>query len=199
MSVLKCVLTPTMRLVFLGVVCGSVLKRFKVPQDKLDKLEVIPHRATDDKSITFAMLEKLAGKYTCMSVAVPPAALYAHYMYRAIGDFRRSGGTRKNTEIAVEPNSGLRFEIDRWLEIRRSMNGSSWCRAAHRMLTLIGATDASSEAWGGPFPTPFGDGRLPRGMSQSPHQRTGGLCVARNTEIVLKGKAATVRRYMYGS
>ena len=74
-----------------------MLKRFEVPQDKLDELEVILHRAADEKSITFAMLEKPAGKCTSMSVAVPPAALYTHYMYIAIGDFRRSGGTRKST------------------------------------------------------------------------------------------------------
>ena len=29
------------------------------------------------------------------------------------------------------------------------MNGSPWYRAAHRMLILTGATDTSSEAWGG--------------------------------------------------
>ena len=71
------------------------------------------------------MLENLTGNCARMSVAVPPAALYT-YMYKAIGGFRRSGGKRKNTEMAVEPNSGLRFEIDRWLEVRRSMNGSPW-------------------------------------------------------------------------
>ena len=75
-----------------------MLKRFEVPQDKLDKLEVVLHRAADEKSITFAMLEKLAGECTSMSVAVPPAALYTHYMYRAIGDFRRTGGTKKNKD-----------------------------------------------------------------------------------------------------
>ena len=54
----------------------------------------------------------------------------------------------------MEPNSGLRFEIDRWLEVRRSMNGSPWYRAAHRMLTLTGVLDASSEAWKGLIRTP---------------------------------------------
>ena len=142
-------LTPATRLVLLRVACDSVLKRFGVPQDKLDKLDVILHRAADEKLITFAMSEKLAAKCTSISVAVPPAALYAHCMYRAIGDFRRSGGTKKNTEIAVEPNSGLRFEKDRWLEMRRSINGSPWYSAACRRLTLTGATDASSEARGG--------------------------------------------------
>ena len=90
-----------------------MFKRFEVPQDKLDELEVILHRAADEKSITFAMLEKPAGKCTSMSVAVPPAALYTHYMYRGIDDFRCSGGTIRSTEIAVESNSCLRFEIDR--------------------------------------------------------------------------------------
>ena len=67
---------------------------------------MILHRVVDEKFIIFAMLEKLARKCTSMSVAVPPAALYTHYIYRGIGDFQRWGGTRKSTKITVESNSG---------------------------------------------------------------------------------------------
>ena len=153
MSVPKFVLMHTRRLVFLGVVCDSVIKRFEVSQDKLGKLEVILHTAADENSITFPMLEKPAAKCTSMSVAVPPVVLYTHYIYRVIGGFRHSGGTGK-AQIAAELNSGRRFEINKWLEFRRSINGSPWYSAAHRMLTLTGATDASSEAWGGPIKAP---------------------------------------------
>ena len=55
-----------------------------------------------------------------------PVALYTHYMYRAIGD----------------------------LGARRPMNGFPRYSEAHRMLILTGATDASSEAWGGPVREP---------------------------------------------
>lgn len=34
------------------------------------------------------------------------------------------------------------------------MNGSPWYGAAHHVVTLTGATDASSEAWGGVFRAP---------------------------------------------
>ena len=40
-------------------------------------------------------------------------------------------------------------DSNRQVEVRRSINESPWYRAAHRILTLTGATDASSEAWGG--------------------------------------------------
>ena len=149
MSASKCVLTPTTRLVFLGVVCDTTLRRFEVPQDKLDKLEQILNGVVETGSIYFATFEKLAGKCTSMSVAVPPAALYTHFMYKKIGEFRRKGGFITNTEITVSRNSGLRSEVDKWLEVRHRMNGAPWYRAAHHVISLNGATDASSGGWGG--------------------------------------------------
>ena len=61
MSASKCVLTPTTRLVFLGVVCDTTLRRFEVPQDKPDKLEQILNGVVETGSIYFATFEKLAG------------------------------------------------------------------------------------------------------------------------------------------
>lgn len=52
-------------------------------------------------------------------------------------------------EISVATNSGLRLELERWLEVRGHMNGASWYKAAHHVLALTGATDASSRGWGG--------------------------------------------------
>lgn len=40
-------------------------------------------------------------------------------------------------------------EFTKWLEVRKRFSGASWYRAEHKMLTLTGATDASSSGWGG--------------------------------------------------
>lgn len=52
------------RLVLLRAICDTMLKRFEVPQIKLDKLEAVLRRADSTGYLTFAMLdiEKLAGK-----------------------------------------------------------------------------------------------------------------------------------------
>lgn len=46
------------------------------------------------------------------------------------------------------------FELEKWLEVRKRFNGASWYRAEHKLLTLTGATDASSSGWGGLIHSP---------------------------------------------
>ena len=152
----KCSLEPSTDLVFLGVGCDTVQCRFYVPEDKLRKLEAILRDTTDSRSISFRQLEKLAGKCTSMSVAVPPASLYTHHMYRKIAAFKRSGSQKNLSSIAVSKRSGLRFEMERWLEVRSRLNGAPWYDATLHILTISGTTDASSQAWGGLIRGPFG-------------------------------------------
>ena len=90
------------------------------------------------------MLEKLAGKCTSLSVAVPVAALYTHHMYKQIASFQCTGGRHRSTAISIPKNSGLMFEMEKWLEVRKELNGASWYRAEHKMVILTGASDASS-------------------------------------------------------
>ena len=80
MAFLKYSLEPTTDLVFLGIGCNTAQRRLYVPEDKLQKLEAILRDAIDSRSISFSQLEKLAGKCTSMSVAVPPASLYTHHI-----------------------------------------------------------------------------------------------------------------------
>jgi len=148
-SIDKCELDATTRLIFLGVVCDSVEEKFIIPDDKLDKLETILVAALKQEVISFHMLEKLAGKCTSMSVACPAAALYTHHMYQAIGKYQRQGGRKRNTEIDVPKNGGLRVEMEKWMEVRQTMNGASWYKALHQTLHFTGASDASSRGWGG--------------------------------------------------
>ena len=155
MSIIKCVLEPTTRLVFLGIICDTEARRFEVPEGKLLKLEVILTAAITSGWISFVDLERLAGKCTSMSVAVPPASLYTHHMYKHIAKFRRTGGRVKAAMIAVQKSRGLSDELHTWREVRHRMNGASWYDATHHSIKLTGATDASSSGWGGIVRGPF--------------------------------------------
>lgn len=124
-------------------------QKFIIPDSKLEKLEAIITGGLEKGVISFQTLEKMAGKCTSMSVACPAAALYTHHMYQAVAKFQRGGGRKKNTDIEITQNSGLRFEMEKWLEVRKTMNGASWYKALHQTLTIIGASDASSRGWGG--------------------------------------------------
>lgn len=148
-SVEKCELVPTSRLVFLGIICDSKLCRFQAPEAKLDKLKAVLTDVIATRSSSFPMLEKVAGKCTTLSVAVPVAALYTHHMYKQIAVFQRTGGRNRNMEIGVPQNGGLMFELLRWLEVRGRFNVASWYRAEHQVISLTGASDASSSGWGG--------------------------------------------------
>ena len=133
-------LEPTTDLIFLGVGYDTAQDRFYVPEDKVRKLEAILRDAIDNRSISFSQLEKLAGKCTSMSVAVPPASLYTHHMYRQIAAFKRSGSRKILSSIAVSKRSGLRFEMERWLEVRSRPNGAPSYDATRHVLTISGAT-----------------------------------------------------------
>ena len=121
---------------------------------RTNSLEAILVDAIASESITFQMLEKLAGKCTSLSVAVPVAALYTHHMCKSLTAFQRTGGRRPNMDIDISPNGGLMFEMQRWLEVRKKFNGASWYRAEHKLLSLTGASDASSGGWGGLIRSP---------------------------------------------
>ena len=61
-----------------------------------------------------------------------------------------------STSIAVSKRSGLQFEMERWLEVRSRLNAAPRYDATRHVLTISGATDASSQARGGLIRGPFG-------------------------------------------
>ena len=87
------------------------MRRFEVPESKLLKLEVILTAAITSGWISFIGLERLTGKCTSMSVAVPPASLYTYHRYRHIAKFRRTGGRVKTVMVAVQKGRGLLDEL----------------------------------------------------------------------------------------
>ena len=149
MSIAKCVLEPTTRLVFFGIICDTEARRFEVLEGKLLKLEILLTAAITVEWIAFVDLERLTRKCTSMFVAVPPASLYTYHMYKHIAKFHRTGGRVKSAMIAVQKGRGVSDEFHTWREVRHRMNGASWHDATHHSIKLTGATDASSSGWGG--------------------------------------------------
>ena len=152
----KCPVEPTTDLVFLGVGCDTAQRRLDAPDDKLRKLEAILRDAIYSRSISFGQLDNLARKCTSISVAVPPVSLYTHHMYRQIAEFKRSGSRKKTIiDSSIETHRPA-VEIERCLEVRSRLNGAPWYDATQHVLTISGAKDASSQAWGGLIRGPFG-------------------------------------------
>ena len=58
--------------------------------------------------------------------------------------------------MAVSDRGGLRFGMERWLEVRTRLDGAPWHEATRLVLTITGATDASFKAWGGLIRGRFG-------------------------------------------
>ena len=77
-------------------------------------------------------------------------------MYRQIAAFKPSESRKNLSSIAVSKRSGLRFEMERWLEVRSRLNGAPWYDATRHVLTISGTTVASSQAWGGLIRGSFG-------------------------------------------
>ena len=152
----KCSLEATTDLVFLGIGCDTAQCRFYVPEDKLRKQETILREVIDSRSILFSQLDKIARKCTSMCVAVPPASLYTHHMYRQIAVCKRSRDQKNLSSIAVSERSCLRFEIEKGLEVRTRLNEARWYDAPQHVLTISRATDALSQVWGGLIRGPFG-------------------------------------------
>ena len=135
MSLSKCLLTSSTRLVFLGL-CDSTRRRFEVKQDKLVKLQSVLTGSIEYVFISLTTFEKLAGKCTSMSVTVTPVSLHTWHMYRDIVLFNRTEGKTIRALIKVPTNCGLRHEMDMWLEVRYRCNGTSWYDAIHHALPL---------------------------------------------------------------
>ena len=57
----ECTPRPSMRLIFLDIVCDTDRRRFELPETKLEKLETLLEEAIQSRFITFHDLDKLAG------------------------------------------------------------------------------------------------------------------------------------------
>lgn len=133
------------------MLCNSTDASFHVPEDKWQKFHSMVLDALAVGSIHYATLEKLVGKAVSMAVAVRPASLWTFHMYDALKRAGKPGKDRKwKTIIPLPVDSGLRGELVLWSQVQQGFNHGPWYKARHfRLDVVLGASDASSRAWGG--------------------------------------------------
>ena len=91
------------------------------------------------------------GKAVSMAVAVRPASLWTYHMYAALKRAGKPGKNRRwTTVIPIARDSGLREELLLWTRVQQGFNSGPWYKAMHFSADVtVGASDASSRAWGG--------------------------------------------------
>ena len=126
MSFFRCILEPTIRLVFLGTICDIEALRFEYLEDKLLKLEAILTATITSGWISFVDFEHSDGKCIHMPIAVSSASLYTHRMYQNIAKLRRTGGRGKSAIIMIQKCRDLWDKFCTWLEVRHRTNEALW-------------------------------------------------------------------------
>ena len=132
MALPKCFLEPTTGPISLGAVCDTAQRRLYVPEDRLLKLETILSEAMYRRSILFRLIDKLAGKWTSMSVAVQLASRYAHHMYRQ--------GLHSSAPEAARIYHQSQYRTAEYLKVRTRLNRVPWYDAARHILAITKAT-----------------------------------------------------------
>lgn len=143
LSVKKCDLRPTRIQRYLGMLCDSETAMFRVPQDKLDKLQHLLRTTLDALELSFRTLERIVGKCMSLTVAIRPAALWTHAMFAMLSKLDRTGAS--SIELTHDSHADLLGELKQWSRITVTSHEGPWQRARHFTATLTdGATDASS-------------------------------------------------------
>ena len=158
LSATKCYFRPTRRQQYLGMVCDSDTATFRVPQDKLDKLQQLLRETLVAGQPSFLTLRRITSKYMRITVPIRPASLWTNAMFAMVADLHKSGLC--SVDLANDSRVDLVGEFKQWLSITATSQEWLWQRARHFAAALTkGLPDASSVACGevvntisGPFP-----------------------------------------------
>ncbi|CAM9718774.1 unnamed protein product [Laminaria digitata] len=155
LSAKKCDLRPTRLQEYLGMLCDSDTATFRVPQDKLDKLQQLLRAALDEGQVSFLTLQRIAGKCMDMTVAIRPASLWTRAMFSVIIDLEKSGLC--TVDLTQDSRADLVCDFKQWLGVTATSQEGPWQRARHFTAGLTkGSSDAQSVAWGGAVNTASG-------------------------------------------
>ena len=148
LSIKKCDIKPSTLQKYLGMWCDSEKAVFRVPQERLDKMHRRLQAALDTSRISFNTLRSVAGQGMSMSVAIRPAALYTQAMFAMVALLEKSGA--HDVDLTARSSADLLGELRHWLDISATTHEGPWQLARHFAAKLtVGASDASSLAWGG--------------------------------------------------
>ena len=103
LSLKKCVLAPTQRILYLGMLIDSTLQAFLIPEEKKEKFASLRQGILIHKSlIPLNYLQRLMGKCISFSLACPGAKFYTREMAQAVGrafpkrEIQLTAGLREN-------------------------------------------------------------------------------------------------------
>ena len=134
----KCVLTPTGRISYQGLLVDSHLQAFLIPEDKKEKFAVVRESLLSRKvSAPVKSLQKVMGKCMSFTLAFPGAKSYIREMASAFGS---AAGKQ---EAPLSPP--LREELAFWRFLDSWTSHISWRKEEHVALLL--SSDASQSRW----------------------------------------------------
>ncbi|KAK3745843.1 hypothetical protein QZH41_014933, partial [Actinostola sp. cb2023] len=143
----KSSLVPSRIVRFLGFMVDSDRQAFILPKEKKEKFARLREAILASRSTSIKMLQRLAGKITSFSIAVPAAQLYTREIFAAIGGYSNSARPIKISGLLREEIEHCRF-LDNWQECLH------WPQEKH--ITIKISSDASNYAWGGVISVPGG-------------------------------------------
>ena len=134
----KCILAPTCRIQFLGMLIDTQAQAFSIPEDKRVSFAELREAILSCKSSTsIKSLQRLMGKCSSFSLAFPGAKFYIREMAAAIGK------TSRGSEVSLTKN--LHDEIAFWRFLDLWDKSIPWRQERHVALQM--STDASSFRW----------------------------------------------------
>ena len=131
----KFVLVPMQWLIFLGLMCDSILLTFLLPQDKIEKFAALRESILSQKWVTIVCLQKLVGKCVSFSLVIMAAKLFTHKTSIAVSRAMKS-------QRLVKICGPLREEIQYWRFLDECSGHMTWRDERH--VTVSIASDASS-------------------------------------------------------
>jgi len=144
----KCVLSPTRRLIFLGMYIDSHEQAFSVPSEKRLKFAELREAILKYKSTApLKSIQRLMGKCISFSLAFPGAKFYIREMAAAIGKAGRG------TEVTLSP--ALKEEMGFWRFLDHWDSCIPWRQEKH--VSLCMSTDASAFRWAATIHLESGD------------------------------------------
>jgi len=100
-------------MIYLGIECDSLHSRFLVPEKRIEKYLPILEDFISRQWISFANLEKLAGKLVSLESAVPAGMWYTREQYSALKNSGITSSRKKVKQQKVTPQ--LLEELNMWI------------------------------------------------------------------------------------
>ena len=106
------------------MVCDSDTATFRVPRDKLEKLQQLLREALAAGHLSFRTLQRITGKCMSMAVTIRPALMWTHAMFAVVAELGMSG--RCSVDLSHDSRADLVSEFKQWLSITATSQKKPW-------------------------------------------------------------------------